>query len=127
MANRIFHDLGTYSRDRVLISGSFAPNGSSALAATSTYGTGFTVAYTSTGLYTITFADSYAQLEAFVCTLQLASGADTFLQAGSYSSANKTITIRNWDVSGAAVADIAADANNRINFIAVFANTAATI
>jgi hypothetical protein len=38
----------------------------------------------------------------------------------------KTIQIRVWDISGAAVADVAADANNRINFALVLKNSNVT-
>lgn len=109
----------------VKIEGSFAPNGSSALAVASTYGKGFTVARTSAGLFTITLADKYAQLICATLGLQLASGADSFIQFGSIDVVTaKTVQIRNWDVSDAAVADIAANANNRIHFSLTLRNTA---
>lgn len=120
MAERNFDFLETIGRKKRVVSGSFAPNGSSALVASSTYGYGFSVAYTSTGLFTITFANSYLRLQSVVASLQLATGDDKFVQVGSYSAANRTLTIRVWDVSGAAVADVAADANNRVHFVCVF-------
>lgn len=126
MANRQLEKIWGLGKDYVVVAGSFAPNGSSAIAATSNKGKGYSVAYTSTGLYTITFTDAYSDLISFMPMLQLATGADTFLQVGTYTAAAKTITIRNWDVSDAAVADIAANANNRINFVAVFRNSSVT-
>ena len=107
----------------VIVAGSFAPNGDSAIAATSNKGKGFTVAYTSTGLYTITFTDKWTDLVSFTVTKQVATGDDTFLQAGTYDASARTITIRNWDVSQPGVLDIAANANNRVHFCAIFRNT----
>ncbi len=116
----------TLTRELIPLAGSFAPNGSSAIAATSRKGLGYTVAYTSTGLYTITFTDPQADLVAFECQLQLATGDDKFLQMGTLvNTATPVIQIRCWDVSGAAVADIAANANNRIHFVAWMRNSAA--
>lgn len=111
-----FEKVRTLLTGRADISGSFAPNSSSALSAASTYGKGFTVAYTSTGLFTITLNDTYVKMISASCALQLATGDDKYLQLGSYSASGKTITIRVWDASGAAVADISANANNRIHF-----------
>jgi hypothetical protein len=123
MANRNFEPLRSAGGERVVITGSFAPNGSSALSAASTYGRGFTVARTSAGLFTITLADQYYQLESATATLQLATGDDRFVQFGTYTAASKTITLRIWDISGAAETDVSANANNRVNFCLVFKNT----
>lgn len=116
-----FHQLDTYSGNRVHVAGSFAPD--SGNDPTDVKGTGFTVAWTSTGLYTITFNDLYNDLESFQVSLQLASGDDKIVQSGTYTAASKTMTVRVWDIGAAAVADITANANNRINFTAVFKNT----
>lgn len=110
----------------VILAGSFAPNGSSAISAASNKGKGFSVVRTSAGLYTITLADRYAALVSIVVMPQLATGADSGLQVGTCAvsgTAANTIQIRNWDASDAAVADIAADANNRINFVLILRNT----
>lgn len=126
-ANKRLDDVQSIGFGRVMVAGSFAPNGSSAVSAASNKGDAnggaYTVARTSAGLFTITFADKWDDLLSFVATLQQASGGDQFLQVGTYTAASRTITVRVWDVSGAAVDDVAADANNRINFIAVFRNT----
>lgn len=118
-------------RERVFVTGSFAPNGSSALVATRTdttafRGVGWTASYVSTGLYRVTFdgGRKYNQLDAWALGLQLASGDDKTLQLGTYvpptATADGYVDIRCWDISGAAVADIAANANNRISFMFVF-------
>lgn len=100
--------------------GSFAPNGSSAIVATSNKGGGgvgmWTVAYTSTGLFTLTLADTFVDFDSILATLQLASGDDKYAQIGETSVSNRTVEIRVWDASAGAVADVAANAGNRINF-----------
>ncbi len=116
----------TLVRELIPMVGSFAPNGSSAIAGSSRKGLGWSVAYTSTGLYTITFADTFADLVSFECSLQLATGADSFLQMGTLvNTSTPVVQIRNWDISSAAVADIAANSNNRIHFVAWLRNSAA--
>lgn len=117
MANRNFTRSQVLNRGEVILCGSFAPNGASAVNAASTQGIGFSVARTSTGLFTITLQDSYVALLSAEVSLQLASGDDKVLQLGSIDVVTaKTVQVRVWDISGAAVADISADANNRIHF-----------
>ena len=117
MADRMWYEkIRTLLLGHTIIAGSFAPNGSSALVATSTFGRGFTVARTSAGLFTITFADKYAKMVGSSVALQLATGDDKIVQLGTYTAASKTVTIRSWDISGAAETDIAANANNRVHF-----------
>ena len=124
MADRMwFEKIRTLLLGHTIIAGSFAPNGSSALAATSTFGRGFTVARTSAGLFTITLGDKYAKMVGATYALQLATGDDKFVQFGTYVAASKTLELRVWDVSAAAVADIAANANNRIHFALHMSNS----
>lgn len=124
MANRMFQrNIGTLTTNAVIIAGSFAPNGSDPVSAASVEGVGFSVARTSAGLFTVTFQDRYPGLIAAVATLQLATAGDQKVEIGSYSEANKTLQIRVWDIGDAAVADVSADANNRINFICFFRNS----
>ena len=112
------------NNDMIPVMGSFAPNGSSAVSASSRLGKGWSVARTSTGLFTITFSNVWQELDSFTCSLQLASADDKFLIPGVYTAASKTITITVWDISGAAATDVSADANNRIHFVAWFRNSA---
>lgn len=124
MANRNFNPMQALDRGVKIITGSFAPNGSSAVSAASNKGIGFSVARTSAGLFTITLEDSYVSLLAAVASLQLASADDKFCQIGAVDVVTaKTIQIRVWDISGAAVADVNANANNRINFCFVLKNS----
>lgn len=120
MAERNFDFAETIGRKKRIVSGSWAPNGNSALVAADTYGYGFSVAYTSTGLFTITFANTYLKLQSATVSLQLAAGDDKFVQVGNYVAASRTLEVRVWDISGAAVADVAANANNRIHFTCIF-------
>ena len=126
MASRMFKQIQTLGHGIVVIAGSFAPNGTGAVAATSNKGMGWTVARTSTGLFTITFADEYVDMHSATATLQLATGSDKYIQIGTYTAASKTLEIRVWDESDAAVVDVAADANNRVNFIVFFKNSGVT-
>jgi hypothetical protein len=117
--------------ERVLVAGSFAPDTANPTSAQK--GDGWQAAYTSTGLFTVTFlgagvgsAGYYDQLDAAVATLQLATGAGKFCQIGTFTAASgetpATLTIRVWDATTAAdaLSQVAANANNRVNFICVF-------
>ncbi len=105
---------GTIDQSVVPIQGSFAPDTASPV--TSVLGRGFSVAHTSTGLFTITLDQVYQALLAANCSIQLATGDDKMVQFGAIDMAARTIQIRVWDISAAAVADVAANANNRIHF-----------
>lgn len=125
MANRSWREIvGTLDQGAVLIQGSFAPNGSSAIDATQNSGHGWSVARTSAGLFTITLQDAYIAMISSTVSLQLATGDDKILQVGAVDVVNaKTIQVRVWDISGAAVADIAANAGNRIHFSLILRNS----
>lgn len=113
-------------RELIPLPGSFAPNGGSALDLTTRKGLGWTVTRTSTGLFTVTFTDTQADLVAFEAQLQLASADDKYLQMGTLvNTSTPVVQIRVMDISGAAVADVAANANNRIHFVAWMRNSAA--
>lgn len=122
--SKIAQSLWAEGREKIVVQGSFAPNGSSAVASASNRGKGWTVARTSAGVFTITFNEVYYQLDSAVATLQLATAADQYALVGTYTvgsaSTSSTLVINVWDVSGAALSDIAADANNRVNFVCVF-------
>ena len=109
----------------VIVAGSFAPNTAGTIDNTSNKGKGFTVAYGgSTGLFTVTFTDKYADLISITVSSQLATAADSCMNAGTYNASARTLVLRNY--TGGSLANIAADANNRVNFIAVFRNTSIT-
>lgn len=116
------NELLAEGREYVLVGGSFAPNGASAIVATSNRGKGFTVARTSAGLFTVTFTNDYMALVAAWATVGLAVAADMHAQIGTYTGPSgttaATLTIRT--IAVATETDIAADANNRVNFGCLF-------
>jgi hypothetical protein len=124
MANRNFDFVQVLGKGVKIIAGSFAPNGAGAVSSASNKGKGFSVARTGVGVFTITLEDSYVSLLGANLGLQLSAADDKILQLGDIDVLSaKTIVIRVWDISGAAVADIAANANNRINFSLYLANS----
>ena len=125
MAERNHNFVETTRRKVRMVAGSFAPD--TANAPTDLRGSDFTVVRTSQGLFTVTFSDLHGELVSAVATMQLASADDRTAQIGSYVAASKTLEIRLGDGAGAgAVQDVAANANNRVNFICVF-NDALTL
>ncbi len=110
-------------KNRKIIAGSFLPNGSSALVASGVLGAGFTVAYTSTGLYTVTLSQKWLRLLAASLTLQATTILGNHLEIGVTDvSGAKTIQIRstgptNSSTTTPIVTDTAADAGNRIHFV----------
>jgi hypothetical protein len=94
-------------RGIVEISGNFTVDGSGGVDVTT--GQGFSVAHTTGGTYTITFDDAF---QSFVCgnaNVQFETVAttnfDLVAQFGLYSASAKTLVIRIWDYSAAALAD----------------------
>ena len=116
------------SKYAAMVVGSFAPDGANA--PTALLGAGFSVVWTSTGLFTVTFQEKYFSLMSATATLQLATADDKFIQVGTYtaptSTTAATLVLSVWDVSGAALTDVAANANNRVNFSVVFSDTSVT-
>ena len=111
-------------KGKVIVSGRFRPNGSSAIDNTKNVGKGWQVAYTSTGLYTITFDKNFDALQDFRPELWMGTPATAHeTRVGVYTAASRTITISQF--TSGSLADIASDANNWISFTAVFKNTAA--
>lgn len=109
-----------------ICAGTFFPD--TAAAPTTTAGSGgsvgWTVARTSAGLFTITFSKKFACCLFKTAHLQLAAGDDKIVQVGTYSASAGTCTVRVWDVSGAAETDVAANANNAVNFLFIFSTHA---
>lgn len=115
MANRIFNPPRALEKELVTITGSFLPAGTGAV--TGVTGKGFTVARSDVGKFTVTLTDTYQSLIGVSLTLGLATAADQVLQLGAVDvTSAKTIVINVWDISDAAVADISANAANRIYF-----------
>lgn len=113
------------NRETHIVGGRFRPNGSSAIS-TKLGDRGWTVAYTSTGLYTVTWEEAYPELLFAGAILQMNALTDTQLQLGAFSLSSKTLLIRagNYDAEGVfALVDIASDANNWIHWWASFRKT----
>lgn len=91
-------------------------------------GLGFVVEHhhTAAGTFTVKLTDVWNELVSSKSTLQLASADDKFAQVLSADLAAKTITLGIWDKSGAGLTDVAADDNNRLNFVFWFRNSNAT-
>jgi hypothetical protein len=105
------------------ITGSFAPAGTGAV--TAVKGRGFTVARTATaGKFLITLRQKYTHFIGGSLTLQLAATDDLMAHFGVYSASAGTLEILVRDISGAALSDIAANADNRVHFDLAFQNSA---
>ncbi len=83
-------------------------------------GLGFTVAWTSAGVWTVTFTDKYVELVSIKAMLQRVTTVNSVAQIGVVSISGKTVQIVNWNKTSAAAIDMVANANTRIHFVAVF-------
>src|SRR5512139_3143742 len=99
MAERKFDFVETLGRKVRMIAGSFAPD--TANPPTTVRGSGFTVARTAQGVFTITFRNAYAELISAVATVQLASTDDRKAQIGTYDATARNLVIRVQDDAGA--------------------------
>lgn len=126
MAARDVVPVKSPMRELIVLAGSFAPNGSSALDLTQRKGLNFTVSRTSAGLFKITLSDKYADIVSAVASLQAPAAIDLVPQIGLIVASNSTtaasVEIR---LLAAAVAtDQAANANARVNFVLWVRNSA---
>lgn len=115
MTSRMTQELKATGREQVLMAGSFAPAGTGA--PTDVRGVGFTVARTAVGVFTLTLDRVFSKLISGTATLQLNASADSQAQLGAVSLTAKTVVIR--VLTAGSDADIAANANNRVNFVLV--------
>lgn len=99
----------------VLLYGSFAPNGSSAVSSASNKGTGWSVARTGAGTFRVTFTHSFPGAISAEAGLQLSTPDDKLAAVKALTSTYLDIAV--WDASGAAATDVSAAAGNRINFL----------
>lgn len=76
------------------IGGSFRPNGASGIVTDSLKGPGWSVARTSAGLYTVTFAQALLHPMLFKAFMREASGRIVQVQCGDYDAAARTLQIR---------------------------------
>ena len=126
----ILYEKLAHGRDYVDLDMSFAPNGSSAVAASSIRGKGvFSVARTAAGLFTVTFTSDYAALVSGRITVQITGDAtDLCPQLGDFtagtSSARPTLKCRL--MTATTPTDLAADANNRVHLMLTFRKSSVT-
>jgi hypothetical protein len=126
MAARSFVPLlGAADPGVVLLGFSFATNGSSDPVASTITGRGVaSVVLASTGVYTITLQDVYPALLSATASLQLASADDKVAASiGAVDLTAKTIQVRLYDISSAALANVAAATGNRVNVTLVLKNS----
>lgn len=118
--------IGQASKTPLALVGSFQPASTSA--PTSVTGSGFTVARTGTGVFTVTFTIIQSAVDGAWCYLEDATlgsnGAQLTLEPTSYSSGTfGTLTITTYQVGGGSgssltftAADLAAATNRRVHF-----------
>jgi len=122
MASHLWSEVRALAKGLVYIEGSFAPD--TANAPTALKGVGFTVVHTSTGIFTVTLDSVYPSIINATATLQLATAADKVAIVGTIDAAAKTVVI--FTLAAGSLADIAANANNRVNFTIVCKNSSVT-
>mgnify|MGYP001573909474 CR=1 FL=1 len=120
MANLTTYDGRFLDPEVKILAGSFAPAGTGA--PTAKKGRRYTVARSDVGKFTITLLDKYVELLSVVASLQLATAAASVVQVGTYDATAGTIVLQVLTESTGALvaADIAANANNRVNFVLFF-------
>ena len=124
MASRgFFNRMFSLLHYPVVLSGSFLPNNTSAVANASNTGKGFTVARTNAGVFTITLADKYAKCISANCTIAMASVTDIVPQWGAIDVSSAKTLVLNTLVAATAT-DIASNAANRVYFTLVLSNSA---
>lgn len=121
MSQRTHFEVKSRNKEVIVVGGSFAPAGTGA--PTAAKGNGFSVARTGVGQFTITLDAPYVDLIAAVPGVQLATPADTAAQFGTYTPSSTGGTIVLQVLTAGVAADIAANANNRLNFELKFRNT----
>jgi uncharacterized protein with beta-barrel porin domain len=120
MAAKNFSTPRCYVREQIEVPVSFAPAGGGA--PTAIQGAGIaSVARTAAGTFLVTFKDKFMQLVSATGTIQLNAAGDSDVQIGAVDLSAKTAVVRT--MTAGAAADIAANANNRVNLLFVFRNS----
>lgn len=115
MANRLSSEIRAIDKALHVLPGSYAPNGVNPLSGVK--GTGFTAARTGVGKHRITLTDRWPDIQSVTATLQLAADDLKAVRVDAIDVANKTIDLVTYNTSTGAAADVAANANNRVNFV----------
>ena len=126
MAARSFVQLlGAADPGVVVLGINWATNGSSDPVASTITGRGVaSVVLASTGVYTVTLQDVYPTLLSATASVQLASADDKVAaNIGAVDLNARTIQVRIYDLSTAALANVAAASGNRVNLMLVLKNS----
>jgi hypothetical protein len=91
MASKRFDPLTTQGLQRVVVGGSFQPNGTGVPVIAG--GHGWTVSRVGAGQYRIQFTDIYFGIEQNIATVRQANGEQAFAQFGAFDPVNNTIDI----------------------------------
>ncbi len=113
----------------VAVHGRFFPQGTGAVVNSSNKGKGFTVTRTGVGVYQLVFTTaSLIDLQAIVGNVQaVTAGVPASVVFGAFNTATRTILVNVYTESAGtlAPADLAANADNSVSFVALFKGTAA--
>lgn len=129
MGDRTLHIVRAIGVSDVPIWGSFGVNGSGA--PINVKGTGFTVARTTTGTYVITFTDPWKELRCFMADILMDVVSAATTSNGPVGTATvkgktcPTVTVFTCPTVLGTAGDINADANRRVEFLAVMHNSIA--
>jgi len=112
--------LETPHKSNILLSGAFAPNGSSATDAANIRGNWISsVAHTATGIYTVTMRTDFINLKlvSVLASLRMDTAALSVARPGAIDMAAGTIVIYTFTEGGGtlALADIAADSGSWVD------------
>ncbi len=123
------YPLRSEGRDYVVLAGSFVPAGAGVTAPTGVRGKGFTVTQTADGVFAVAFTNPYMECVSFVCTARVAAETtDIYAQHGDITAATATAGevhgIRT--MTAGTPTSIHADADARVDFVAVFRNSSLT-
>lgn len=129
MAERPTYEARSYGRDEVVLRGRFKPNGSSAITNTqgsTVFGRGWSVAYTNTGIYTLTITGTLGTFltgDARLHSSTITDGGVFRVQVPTTSGGNTTCILTHYGEDAAGVRqaeDIASASDNFISFELVF-------
>lgn len=123
MASRKFDWFQVLGSRRVMINGSFQPNGANATLL-GIKGNGFTVAHTPGGnLYTVTLQDAYFDYDAITLDVQGGTALTLQLNAEPDVKVAQQFVMAVYTAGGSASNDLAFNANQRVHFQAILKNT----
>lgn len=128
MASRDFDNLQILGKLRKVISGTFFPNGSSAIVAASNLGLGWTVARTGVGVIVVTLQDAYnnfdsAWVKSHSATLGHSAQITSVIAANGGAGVGGSFTLKTYVAGTNSVVDFAAATTESISFGLILKNT----